>query len=241
MDNYFITRPPYSKIRMNKGKASLIRFINKGFRYLKLGLAINPIDTAVDMNTIEQRINYFHLLDQVIANDIDGDVIELGCFTGQCALILQKVIEQRRSPKQLYLYDSFDIKFRETGSIEEVLKNNFVNAGLKVPLLKKGFFEETLPTMLPEKISFAHIDCGFGGDKIAHSKVVQYCLNEIYPKMSLGAICVLMDYNDPEINGVGHDANPGVKIACDEFLKDKPEEMVCLYGNQFFHAYFRKL
>ena len=65
-------------------------------------------------------------------------------------------------------------------------------------------------------------------------------LAEIYPRMSAGAICVLMDYNDPEINGIGHNANPGVKLACDEFLVNKPEEIIPLYGNQYFHAYFQK-
>jgi hypothetical protein len=37
------------------------------------------------------------------------------------------------------------------------------------------------------------------------------------------------------------DINPGVKLAYDEFFAGKPEQIVCLFGNQYNHAYFRKV
>lgn len=240
MDNYFITKSPYSKARHTKSSQKLLTLLNRGFRKFKLGLVVSPLDTAVDMNTVEQRINYYHLLNRVIDNNVEGDVIELGCFTGQCALLFEKVIEQNKSDKKLHLYDSFDVKFTEKSDIKDLLISNFSTAGLKLPLLHKGYFQETLPDQLPDKIAFAHIDCGQGGDKLQHKEILLYCFGQIYPKMSAGAICVLMDYNDPEINGAGHEANPGVKLAYDEFFKDKPEQIIPLYGNQYFHAYFTK-
>lgn len=240
MDNYFITKSPYTKIRYNKSLLRLLKLMNRGFRKFKLGLVVSPINPTVDMNTIEQRINYYHLLNRVIHNNVEGDVIELGCFTGQCALLFEKVIEQNNSDKKLHLYDSFDVKFTERGDIKDVLINNFKVAGLKTPELHQGYFQETLPDQLPKKIAFAHIDCGHGGDKLQHTKILLYCFEQIYPKLSAGAICVLMDYNDPEINGTGHEANPGVKLACDKFFKDKPEQIIPLYGNQYFHAYLTK-
>lgn len=240
MDNYFITKSPYTKVSHNKSMLKVVKLMNKAFRKFKLGLVITPIDTTVDMNTIEQRINYYHLLTSVIQHKVEGDVIELGCFTGQCALLFEKVIEQNQSDKILHLFDSFEIKFTEKGNIEEILINSFKNANLKVPELHKGYFEQTLPFALPQKIAFVHIDCGHGGDKFQHKDIMLYCFEQIYPKMSKGAVCILMDYNDAEINGNGHDANPGVKLACDEFFKDKPEQIVPLYGNQYFHAYFTK-
>ncbi|TKC05893.1 TylF/MycF/NovP-related O-methyltransferase [Pedobacter frigoris] len=237
MDNYFLTKPPYGNI---KASSSFLRFVNKGLRFLKLGYNIAPIDTSADMNTVEQRINYFHLLGSVLNSEIQGDVIELGCFTGQCAMLFQKAIQLHQSDKTLHLYDSFEVKFKEKGDIQAFLIDNFKKAQLDLPVLHKGYFQDTIPGQLPEQIAFAHIDCGFGGDKMQHKDIVLYCLNSIYPRMTKGSVCILMDYYDPEMNGIGIDINPGVKLACDEFLKDKPEKINGLYGNQYFHAYFRK-
>lgn len=237
MDNYFITKPPYGDI---KPASPFLRLVNKGFRFLKIGYNVSPIDGSVDMNTVEQRMNYYHLLDNLLTFNVQGDVVELGCFTGQCAMIFEKVIEQHQSDKKLHLYDSFHVQFKEKGSIEDQLADNFKTANLKQPVLHKGFFDRTLPGELPEEICFVHIDCGFGGDKFEHKDIIMHCLNSIYPKMVKNAVCVLMDYYDAAINGKGVDINPGVKLACDEFLKDKPEKVLALYGNQYFHAYFRK-
>ena len=239
MNNYFITQPPYS---VNKRKNSpVINFVNKGLRYLKTGYNVQQLDTSVDMNTVEQRINYYHLLDSIIIHNVLGDVIELGTFTGQCAVLFQKVIESRGSDKKLHVYDTFDVSFKFKGDILAKLKENFANAGLRAPMIHKGNFFETLPANLPVKLSFIHIDCGFGGDPQAHKKVVLHCLESIYPRMTAGAVCILMDYNDPTENGVAHNIAPGVKLACDEFLADKTEKIEVLYGNQYLHAYFRKV
>jgi O-methyltransferase len=59
--------------------------------------------------------------------------------------------------------------------------------------------------------------------------------------MSNGAICVLMDYHDKTVNNIAYNINPGVKLGCDEFLSDKPERIISLYGNQYSHGYFRKV
>lgn len=237
MSNYFITQPPFGNL---KGKSFLVSFINKALRFMKTGYTVSPVDTIVDMNTIEQRINYYHLLDNVLSNKVAGEVIELGCFTGQCAILFQQIIAQHQSPKQLHLYDSFESKYTIKGSVEDRLIENFKNAGLEMPILHKGFFQDTIPGQLPDQISFIHIDCGFGGDSTLHKDVILNCLKEIYPRMPKGAICALMDYYDEQVNGVGFDAHPGVKLACDEFLADKPEKVNCLYGNQYYHGFFRK-
>ncbi|MGF7079087.1 TylF/MycF/NovP-related O-methyltransferase [Mucilaginibacter gilvus] len=237
MSNYFITRPPFGKL---KGKSSLIAFANKVLRYMKTGYTVSPVDTIVDMNTIEQRINYYHLLDNVLSAEITGDVIELGTFTGQCAMLFQKVLEQNQSGKALHLYDTFESKYTIKGSVEEQLIQNFKSAGLSLPILHKGLFEDTIPGQLPSQISFVHIDCGFGGDPQQHKSVITYCLEAVYPRMQKGAVCILMDYYDEAVNEAGFDAHPGVKMACDEFLKDKPEVISCLYGNQYYHGFFRK-
>ncbi|MET4083021.1 O-methyltransferase [Pedobacter sp. UYP30] len=237
MNNFFITQSPFAKPR----KSRLANYINWVIKKLGYGYKLERLpDGMVDMNSVEQRMNYCLLLDSVISNEIEGDVAELGCFTGQCAMLFEKVIEQTQSLKKLHLYDSFETKFAFTGNVEEELLNNFKLAKLRPPVLHKGYFNETLPTQLSGKLAFVHIDCGFGGDTIAHRDVMIYCLENIYPKLSKGAICMLMDYHNDEDGDPGLSVNPGVKLACDVFLKDKPEYIISLYAKDHCHGFFRK-
>jgi O-methyltransferase len=237
MNNFFIAEPPYAAPE----NRFLIKLVNRGISLLRPGYRIaSPPNPVVDMNTVEQRINYFHLLDSVIANDIAGEVVEFGCFTGQCALLFQKVLQLHDFPKTLHLYDSFDVQFTVQGSVEDVLKASFQAAGLPLPVRHKGYFEATVPQQLPEQVAFVHIDCGFGGDPLAHKAIVLHCLEAVYPRMSKGAVCVLMDYHDAASPASDYDVNPGVRLACDEFLASKPERIVSLYGRQYLHAFFRK-
>jgi O-methyltransferase len=240
MNNLFIAKPPFN----NKKIPSIIKSLNKMIKSLGYSYALKPLpDPFFAMNTIEQRSNFYMMIDSVIGNNIEGDMAEIGCFTGQCAMLFQKAIEERESDKILHLYDSFESKFAVEGSVEDELISNFKNYNLKQPMLHKGYFEDTLPSKLPEQISFVHIDCGFGGDKIQHKNIILHCLEHIYPRMTKGAICTLMDYHDAAVipEGFGYDSNPGVKLACDEFLASRPEKVTSLYANEFSHGFFRKL
>jgi O-methyltransferase len=233
MDNFFICGLEKNSL--------VLRSINRGLRFLKLGYHLHRRpDPVADMTTVEQRINYFHLLDGVIANGIAGDVVELGCFTGQCAMLFQKVIQMHESDKKLHVFDNFESTFRVKENVEDVLINNFKSAGLNRPFIHKGDFEKTLPMQLPDHIAFVHIDCGVGGDFLKHKQVVIDCLKSVYPRMTKNAIGVLMDYQDKSISSLGFNPNPGVKLACDEFFESKPEKIVALYGGQYYHGFFRK-
>ncbi|MEB0262804.1 hypothetical protein QN348_14400 [Mucilaginibacter sp. 5C4] len=59
--------------------------------------------------------------------------------------------------------------------------------------------------------------------------------------MPKNSVCIMMDYFDASTGVEGLDINPGVKLAYDEFFADKPEKIACLWGNQYNHAYFRKV
>ncbi|UOR06496.1 TylF/MycF family methyltransferase [Hymenobacter aerilatus] len=247
MNNYFVAEQfptEHENVSLrNAFREKFIRVINKGIHRLKPGYSVmSPPNPLVDMTTVEQRINYFHLLDAVIANRIPGEVVELGCFTGQCALLFQQVIQMHQSEKTLHLYDSFEVKFSVEGEVEQKLLRNFERAHLPLPVLHKGYFENTLPTQLPKQIAFVHIDCGFGGDISLHKDTLLFCLHAVYPKMAPGSVCVLMDYYDDTQRTVfAGSLNPGVKLACDEFFHSKPEKIVSLYGNQYAHGFFRKV
>lgn len=196
--------------------------------------------------SIEQRINLFHLLSQTVAYDVPGDVVELGCNTGQSAVLFQTVLSRMGSDKQLHLYDSFEglptpedidgatYAAGELGTSEDVVLGNFARFGLPAPHIHRGWFDETLPDALPATIGFAHLD----GDLYSS---IATSLRHVYPRLSAGAVCVVDDYCDPTVDPDGWNELPGVKQACDEFLADKPERMSVLYAGPYSHAFLRKL
>ena len=94
MNNYFITQAPYTRLANANASTTLLK---KALKYLKIGELRSPVwNPMIDMTTIEQRISYFHLLKGVIDHKVPGDVVEFGTFTGYCAMLFQKTIEQCR-------------------------------------------------------------------------------------------------------------------------------------------------
>ena len=154
---------------------------------------------------------------------VEGDFVELGCYKGDTSILLAKLL--KKSDKKLWLYDSFaglPEKTREDQSSagdqfkkgelfvskREVFEK-FKRANLRVPIIKKAFFEDLDPeTDLPETISFAFCD----GDLYASIKT---SLRLVLPKLTPNGIIIVHDYNNPEL--------PGSSRAVDEFLRAHPE------------------
>jgi O-methyltransferase len=214
--------------------------------YISLtGNAIIP-STSGTMTNVEQRMNMYHLVSQVLAYGVEGDFVELGCNTGESSVLIAKLLAAYSANKKLSVYDSFeglpeakpiDGGFYKEGyckTSEDVLKDNFRLHNLPLPEMHKGWFKDTLPNGLPEKIAFAYLDGDFY-DSILIS--LQY----VYPKLAPGSICLIDDYCDPQINPTGWNRLPGVKKACDEYLADKPEKIEFIYSGIFSHAFFRKV
>jgi O-methyltransferase len=208
------------------------------------GNEVIPSNSGV-MTNVEQRMNMYHLVSQVLAYGVEGDFVELGCNTGDSSVLITKILQAYDSDKKLAVYDSFeglppakiiDGDFYKEGyckTSEDVLRLSFKKYNLPVPEIHKGWFQDTLPDGLPERISFAYLDGDFY-DSILVS--LQY----VYPKLSPGAVCLIDDYCDPQINPKGWNKLPGVKKACDEYLADKPEKMEFIYSGPYSHAFFRK-
>lgn len=259
MDNFFIAQYfDWSPKRVSY----LDRLINKALRTVGLkyrlfsakaidelaakirGRRVYPLESGA-MGNVEQRMNMYHLVSQVLAFDVEGELVELGCHEGRCSILIQKLIEESKKPKTLHLYDSFEglpPSGAKDGSSytqgmfktsENIVIGNFKKYNLRLPEIHKGFFHETLPDGLPEKICFAYLD-GDWYDSILIS------LKYVYPRLTRGAICLVDDYCDPEINPNGWNQLPGVKKACDEFLAGKQEKIVALYAGSRSHGYFRK-
>jgi O-methyltransferase len=262
MDDFFIVEYFDWKVRRN---SYIDRFLNRalGKAGLRVGFpasfVLDKVDTTMQriegralspfisgrMTNVEQRINMFHLIDQVLAYGVEGDFVELGCNSGQSSVLISTVMQHYESGKKLYVYDSFeglpplnavDGSAYHQGQLkttEDALRYNFKQHNLPLPEIRRGWFSETLPNDLPEKISFAYLD-GDLYDSILIS--LQY----VYPRLTQGAICLIDDYGDASINPVGWNKLPGVKKACDEYLADKREGVSLLYAGDYTHGFFRK-
>ena len=146
------------------------------------------------------------LLQQVLAKNTAGDVVELGCYKGDTSILFQR--ELQRTGKNLWLYDSFaglPEKTREDNSVAGEVTEKFKRQSLPLPKIKKAFFEDLDPISdLPEKICFAFLD----GDLYTSIKT---SLSLVQNKMQSGSVVIIHDYNNPEL--------PGSARAVDEWLK----------------------
>jgi O-methyltransferase len=263
MDNAFILElqePEYFKSEKKQKNllnlvAKAINFFNSHNSYFKFNFKSDELNRNYEiknpkmlqgkMTSIEQAINIFHLLLQTIQNNIAGDIVELGCYEGITAILIQKTLDQFDSDKIIHVYDSFEglpdksEKDGEAiftkGSLKTQKNNlieNFNKYNAKLPIIHEGWFKDTLPRELPEKICFAHLDGDF------YSSIME-SLEYVYPKLSKDAIVIIDDYCDPQIFNINN-RFPGVKRATDEFLMNKPEKLVVLFAGNDSHAYFKK-
>jgi O-methyltransferase len=181
-------------------------------------LLINRPNSTVDASIISQdQIKFLiGLLETTILNNVEGDVVEFGCYVGESSKYLRMVLDHYCSTKKLYVYDSFDglpelSSYEENSgwragtlkTTEQVLIENFISNGLKSPIITKGWFKDIPESSIPDKISFAFLDGDFY-DSIHDS------LLKIHKRLSKGAIIVLHDYERPDL--------PGVKAAVDNFI-----------------------
>ncbi|MEK7571968.1 MAG: TylF/MycF/NovP-related O-methyltransferase [Patescibacteria group bacterium] len=266
IDNTFILSLQKQKTKTDTKRnilAQMIKFFNGNQRFLKLKFKNDNLNRvyqikntkkydskenmlAGDWSNVEQAINIYHLLTQTVLLKIPGDIVELGSYDGTTSILIQKTLDQLGSKKTIHAYDSFEglpekstkdgVTAFYAGSCKtqkEALIHNFKQHKTKLPKIHEGWFADTLPKGLPKQISFAHLDGDF------YSSIFESLIN-VYPKLSKGAIVVIDDYSDPKV----HDVNnilPGVKKACDEFFKDKKEQVGVLIAGGETHGYFRKL
>jgi O-methyltransferase len=236
----------FSKIKWPGGRRSGITprtwFINRVLRKLGSDLWLQPgFNYREDMVSTEQVVNFQHLIARVLDLNIPGQFVELGCYTGSTSAIIGSLLKESGSDRQFHVYDLFD---NPLGKDKRDVLARFVETmkdhGLELPYIHKGDLLKTVPAELPERIAFAHFDLGTGGDPASHRTTTLHCLEHVYDRMSHGAICILMDYHIPGVTIDGADTNPGMKLACDIFFKDKPEKVLTLYGGPCSHGYFKK-
>ena len=163
--------------------------------------------------------------------DIDGDVVEFGCYEGDTSVVLARAIKD--SPeKWLWLYDSFeglpeksaedrtalgrDFRAGELRASPETVMHKFKKYLLPDPVIKKAWFNELDPDAdLPSKISFALLDGDF-------YESIKTSLALVVPKMSPGAIIMVHDFRNAAL--------PGSAKAVNEFLAEHSDYKLRLAG-----------
>lgn len=156
-------------------------------------------------------------LGRVLQNKVSGDVVEFGCYVGTTSLFLKRMLAG--SDKRLHVYDSFaglpdktsadasplgeQYKAGELFAAKSEFIKNFKQAGLELPVIHKGWFNELTPSDVPAQICFAYLDGDF-------YESIKQSLTLIWPRLAKGAVVVVDDYS--------HQGLPGAKKAVDQWL-----------------------
>jgi len=182
-------------------------------------IIINLPDKPVDPSIInrDQKYNLSKALSGVI--NVEGDVVELGCYVGESSKALRRTLNAFSSTKKLYVYDSFEglpplhecekncgWRPGTLNTTEDVITKNFEDNGLVKPIICKGWFKDIPNDKLPEKICFAFLDGDFY-DSIYDSLV------KVYDRVSVGGIILFHDYGRPDL--------PGVEKAVNDFFSSR--------------------
>jgi O-methyltransferase len=199
-------------------------------------------DTASGtMSSVEQRINMYHLLSQLLVFGVPGDIVEFGSLEGQSAALLRMTANQYDAARPLHVFDAF------VDPPAEHLLANFSELGLQPPVIHIGLLVDTIDE-LPEQICFAYVDLGPvpeltrgpGASRAGLREAIGLALEKVYPRVPPNGIILLQDYHLPQ-QTEAQDPNPEVREVVDAFFADKPESVVALHGGPFAHAFVRKL
>lgn len=192
------------------------------------------------------RLGYVRAeLERVVAERVPGAVVELGCFRGAMTLWMRAVLDALGDDRPIHAFDSFrglpgtteeDEIILPTGvlaaTLEDVLAT-FAQWGRTPPILHPGWFEETLPGELPDRLAFAYLD----GD-LYSSTVIS--LAECVPRLARSGALILDDYADQQANPRAVVKLPGVKLACDEYFgASSPIDVLVGEGDLAFGRYVR--
>jgi O-methyltransferase len=158
-------------------------------------------------------------LARTLERGTDGDIVEFGCYIGTTSLFVRRLLNEVTSDKAFHVYDSFEglppktapdasrAGEQFTAGQLAVSKKSFLRqfqkAGLRPPIVHKGWFGELTTTDVPEQIAFAFLDGDF-------YESIRDSLQLVLPRLSPGATIVIDDYV--------REALPGAATAVHEFL-----------------------
>jgi len=199
--------------------ATILNIDKNNINIIKKILDETPIFT--DMMTPIQHFIVLASLSNVLKNNINGSIVELGCNCGGTSIRISKLIELNKCSKSYHVYDTFmglptpnsekDIginpDYRQGSMYCPISRYSDILEKLKVkrmPVIHQGLFSEINNDEYPNNICFAFFD-GDIYDSIIDS------FNAVWNKLSIGGIIVIDDYKFPTL--------PGVERACSDYFK----------------------
>ena len=193
---------------------------------------------AIGQSSPSKAYHVLMELQHVIREGVPGHVVELGCFEGETTMLMRRLLDElNETHRELHVYDSWE-GVPSAASQDETLPGippfekgmcraqrttftaSFEQRGLRLPFVHSGWFGNIPDVDYPSPIAFAFFD----GDM--YSSITDSFV-KVYPKLAARARVVIDDYEWERL--------PGVKRACADFLRDKPEKEVALpnyYGQQ---------
>lgn len=237
MHNSFITR---GFDWMNGGSWRL-RYANAALARLGFSARLRARGSTGYMSSIEMRINLYHLVSQVLAYGVRGDLAEFGTYAGESAVLIATVVQGETEGRPLHVFDSFARRWWSKSDPRELMEQRFRERSLPLPEIHAGYFADTVPEQLPDALAFVNIDCGYGGDAEEHANTIGHLLTHVYPRLSRGAVCTFVDYVVPGVDPSASTENPGATMGLLRFMADKSEEISVMHAGEYGQAYFRKL
>lgn len=163
-------------------------------------------------------------LEQVIAQGVDGDIVEFGCYIGTTNLFLRRLLDQtnQSTTRQLHAYDSFaglpaktaadssgaGLQFQggELTISRKHFLQEFQRAHLQPPIVHKAWFKDLTNHDVPEEIAYAFLDGDF-------YESILTSLQLVWPRLSPGGVITIDDYDRAAL--------PGASRAVRDFCQDK--------------------
>mgnify|MGYP000888142669 FL=1 len=158
-------------------------------------------------------------LEMVLQSGATGNVVEFGCYVGTTSLFIRRLLDAYDFTGEFHVYDSFaglpektqadasaageQFKAGELLAPRKTFIQNFKKAGLKPPIIHKGWFADFSPNNVPEDISFAFFDGDFYESIVDSFRVCDGKFQET-------ATIIVDDY--------ANEALPGAARAVDEWL-----------------------
>ena len=182
---------------------------------LSAQLAAMSFHEAVNLYRLTQRTN--HLL---------GDIAECGVYRGGSALLI--CLARAEWPKKIHLFDTFSGLPEATESLDLHGKGEFKGGSLDEikRLLSQfkniSFYEGIFPLSasdIPSDNTFSMVNLDMDTYLSTKEALIYF-----YPRMVKGGVILCHDYSSLSC--------PGVKVAIDEFLENKPETPIELWHTQ---------
>ncbi len=179
-------------------------------------------------------------VESVVADGVEGDMIEAGAWRGGAALLMRATLDTLGDDRTVWVADSFrgfpepdddDSEAQRVGALdflavpEEEVADSFERLGLRRGVrFVAGFFEDTLPGLADRRWSLVRLDA----DTYQPTRL---SLDLLYPGLSVGGYLVVDDYG----------AFQGCRRAVDGFREEngitEPIERIDFAGSRWRRAH----